>query len=75
MTVRGLCLIVLTTLSLGLQAATEVIPLNYITADDVLPTAQAVLGNAGRANVFGNQLIVSAPPEKIDELRSQPLRQ
>jgi type II secretory pathway component GspD/PulD (secretin) len=70
MTLRGLCLTILTTLSLGLQAATEVIPLNYITADDVLPTAQAVLGNAGRANAFGNQLIVSAPPEKIDELRS-----
>ena len=55
MTLRGLCLIILTTLSLGLQAATEVIPLNYITADDVLPTAQAVLGNEGRANAYGNQ--------------------
>lgn len=70
MTLRGLCLILLTTLSLSLQAATEVIQLNYVTADDVLPTAQSVLGNAGRANVFGNQLIVNAPPEKIDELRS-----
>lgn len=70
MTLRGLCLILLTTLSLSLQAATEVIQLNYVTADDVLPTAQSVLGNSGRANVFGNQLIVNARPEKIDELRS-----
>lgn len=70
MTLRGLCLIIFATMSLGLQAATEVIPLDYLTADDVLPTAQALLGTEGRANAYGNQLIVSASPEKIAELRS-----
>ncbi|MBF7731497.1 secretin N-terminal domain-containing protein [Pseudomonas sp. N040] len=70
MNLRTLCLLCLTTLSFGLQAATEVIPLNYVMANDVLPTAQAVLGNQGRANAYGNQLIVSAPVEKIAELRS-----
>ena len=70
MTLRGICLVILAALSLGLQAATEVIPLNYLTAEDVLSTAQAVLGSEGRANAYGNQLIVSAAAEKIDELRS-----
>lgn len=70
MTFRRLCLILLLGISFTAQAATEVIALDYLTADDVLPTAQSVLGSEGRANVYGNQLIVSAPPEKIAELRS-----
>jgi hypothetical protein len=70
MTLRAFCLALLASLSLLAQAATEVIPLDYLTADDVLPTVQAVLGNEGRANAYGNQLIVSAPPQKIDEVRS-----
>jgi type II secretory pathway component GspD/PulD (secretin) len=57
-------------ISFTVQAATEVIALDYLTASDVLPTAQSVLGSEGRANVYGNQLIVSATPEKIAELRS-----
>lgn len=67
---RGICLTLLFSISLAAQAATEVIALNYLTASDVLSTAQSVLGNEGRANVYGNQLIVSASPEKIAELRS-----
>ncbi len=39
---------------------TEVIPLQYRTADDLLPTLQAVLGSEGKVNVYGNQLIVNA---------------
>lgn len=52
------------------QAASEVIPLNYRLAEDVLPLAQSVLGSDGRATAYGNQLIVNASPEKIAELRS-----
>ena len=70
MTLRGLCLIWFATFSINLQAATEVIALDYLTANDVLITVQSVLGNEGRASVYGNQLIVSATPEKIAELRS-----
>ena len=70
MTRRSLCFVLLASFSLTLQAATEVIALHYVTANDVLATAQSVLGNEGRANVYGNQLIVSAPAEKIAELRS-----
>ncbi|UVE19726.1 secretin [Pseudomonas sp. LS44] len=52
-----------------LLAATEIIPLNYRTADDVMPVVQAVLGNEGRVSAYGNQLVVNASPAKIDELR------
>lgn len=52
------------------QAATEVIQLHYRMADDLLPVAQSVLGEEGRASAYGNQLIVNASPEKIAELRS-----
>jgi hypothetical protein len=70
MNFRRLCLTVLLGISFTVQAATEVIALDYLTADDVLATAQSVLGSEGRASVYGNQLIVSAPAEKIAELRS-----
>lgn len=49
---------------------TEVIPLQYRTADDLLPTLQAVLGSEGKVNVYSNQLIVNAEPAKLAELKS-----
>lgn len=52
------------------QAASEVIQLNYRMAEDVLPMAQSVLGHEGRASAYGNQLIVNASQDKINELRS-----
>lgn len=55
--------------SLSLQAATEVIPLNYRMAEDVLPIAQSVVGDQGKVNAYGNQLIVNAPTSVISELR------
>lgn len=48
---------------------TEIIPLNYRTAEDVLPVAQQVLGNEGRVTAYGNQLVVNAELEKIRELQ------
>lgn len=69
MNLRGLLASALLTVSLVAQAATEIIPLNYRTADDVLPVAQSVLGSDGRVNAYGNQLIVNASPGKISELR------
>ena len=41
-------------ISLAAVAAprTEVIPLNYRTADEVLPIAQQVLGNEGRVSAY-----------------------
>lgn len=56
-------------ISLSTQAATEVIPLDFRMAEDVLPIAQSVVGNQGKVNAYGNQLIVNAPDEVIGELR------
>ncbi len=70
MTPRALLAALLLALSLPLQAATEVIPLNYRTAEDVMPVVQSVLGNEGRVSAYGNQLIVNAEPAKIQELRT-----
>lgn len=55
--------------SLSLQAATEVIPLNFRMAEDVLPIAQSIVGDQGKVNAYGNQLIVNAPTPVISELR------
>jgi hypothetical protein len=69
MTVRFILAVLLLAVSQLLSAATEVIPLNYRSADEVLPAVQSVLGNAGRVSPYGNQLIVNAAPEKIAEIR------
>jgi len=55
--------------SSALHAATEVIPLNFRMAEDVLPVAQSVVGDQGKVNAYGNQLIVNAPSAVISELR------
>ncbi|MFR0690759.1 secretin N-terminal domain-containing protein [Enterobacterales bacterium AE_CKDN230030158-1A_HGKHYDSX7] len=51
------------------QPRTEVIPLSYRTADEVLPIAQQVLGNEGSVSAYGNQLVVNAEQAKIRELQ------
>lgn len=56
-------------ISMSLQAATEVIPLKFRMAEDVLPIAQSVVGDQGKINAYGNQLIVNAPASVISELR------
>ena len=55
--------------SSALNAATEVIPLDFRMAEDVLPIAQSVVGDQGKVNAYGNQLIVNAPAAVITELR------
>lgn len=54
------------------QAAprTEILPLHYRTAGELLSTVQTVLGGEGRVSAYGNQLIVNAEPEKIAELQT-----
>ncbi|WAJ39885.1 secretin [Pseudomonas sp. GOM7] len=69
MTLRKLLTALLLCLCLPLQAATEVIPLNYRTADEVLGVVQSMLGSEGKVSAYGNQLIVNAPPAKIGEVR------
>ncbi|MFC5694601.1 secretin N-terminal domain-containing protein [Pseudomonas sp. GCM10022186] len=70
MSPRALLASFLLLLCVPLQAATELIQLRYRSAEELLPMAQSVLGNAGRVSAYGNQLIVNAEPAKITELRS-----
>ena len=56
-------------LCLPLHAATELIQLNYRTAEDVLPIVHSVLDGEGKVSPYGNQLIVNASPQKIQEIR------
>lgn len=56
-------------LCLPLQAATEVISLDFRPAAELLPVAQSVVGDRGRVNAQDSHLIVSAAPEVIAELR------
>ena len=69
MTLRTCLLALLLGLSLPLQAATELIPLNYRMADEVLPLVQTALDGQGKASAYGNQLMINAAPEKIAEIR------
>lgn len=69
MTPRTLLAALLLVFSLPLLAATEVIALNYRTAEEVLSVVQSVLGNEGRVSTYGNQLVVNAPATKIQEVR------
>jgi type II secretory pathway component GspD/PulD (secretin) len=70
MSLRTLLASVLLACSFTAVAATEVIPLNYRTSDDVIPAVKSFLGNEGSVNAYGNKLIVNAEPGKIDELRN-----
>lgn len=49
---------------------TEVIPLHYGTAEDMLPAIQPLLRNDERASAYGNQLIIRAEPERLQEIRA-----
>ena len=64
----------LTTLLLGcsfsVMAATEIVPLNYRTSADMLPMAQDFIGKDGQVSAYGNQLIIKAEPDKIQELKA-----
>ncbi|QLC72408.1 secretin [Pseudomonas sp. LPB0260] len=69
MNLRTLIAGLLLAASAAANAATEVIALNYRSADEVLPVVQSVLGQDGRVSPYGNQLVVNASAEKIKEIR------
>lgn len=70
MSLRTLLASVLLACSFTAAAATEVIPLNYRTSDELMPAVKAFLGTEGSVNSYGNKLIVNAEPGKISELRN-----
>ncbi|WP_166362972.1 secretin N-terminal domain-containing protein [Pseudomonas akapageensis] len=71
MPLRPLLATLLLTFCVQALAATEIIPLNHRTSEDLLPTAQSFLGDDGSVTTYGNQLIVKADDlRKITELRA-----
>jgi type II secretory pathway component GspD/PulD (secretin) len=69
MSLRPLLASLLLACSVAATAATEVVPLNYRTSDDLLPTVKSMLGNEGTVSAYGNKLIINAEPDKISEIR------
>lgn len=49
---------------------TEIIPLSHGTAEHMLPAIQPLLRNDERASAYGNQLIIRAEPERLQEIRA-----
>ena len=70
MSLRTLLTTLLLGCSLSVMAATEIVPLKYRTSADMLPMAQDFLGKDGQVSAYGNQLIIKAEPDKIQELKA-----
>lgn len=70
MPLRPLFASLLLTASLTAQAATEVIALQHRASGELLPTAQSFIGKDGTVSTFENKLIVNAPQQRIDDLRT-----
>ncbi|WP_439821833.1 secretin N-terminal domain-containing protein [Pseudomonas sp. HLG18] len=70
MSLRTLLTTLLLGCSLSVMAATEIVPLKYHTSADMLPVAQDFIGKDGQVSAYGNQLIVKAEPDKIQELKA-----
>ncbi len=51
------------------QAFTEVVPLRSRLPEDVIPAIRPLLGPDEGVSAFGNQLIVRATPERMEEIR------
>jgi type II secretory pathway component GspD/PulD (secretin) len=69
MYLRTLLTFLLVICSANVLAATEVVPLNFRTSEELLPVAKSFLGAEGTVSAYNNQLIVNAEPGKIEELR------
>ncbi|WP_207863942.1 secretin N-terminal domain-containing protein [Pseudomonas sp. 58(2021)] len=70
MSLRTLLTPLLLGCSFSVMAATEIVPLKYHTSADMLPVAQDFIGKDGQVSAYGNQLIVKAEPDKIQELKA-----
>ncbi|RBC04207.1 secretin [Pseudomonas sp. MWU12-2115] len=70
MSLRTLLTTLLLGCSLSVMAATEIVPLKYRTSADMLPMAQDFIGKDGQVSAYGNQLIIKAEPDKIQEVKA-----
>lgn len=69
MTMRRWLALSLLFISAPVLAATELIQLNYRTADEVIGVVQSMLAGEGRVSSYGNQLVINADAAKIEEVR------
>ena len=58
--------------SVSVQAAptTEIFSLGYNMAENMIPAVQPMLRDDERVSAYGNQLIVRAEPERLEEIRA-----
>ncbi len=56
--------------SLSAAPTTEVIPLNHGLAEDIIPALQPLLDADERVSAYGNQLIIRAEPQRIEQVRA-----
>ena len=68
MSLRPLIVSLLLMLSFNAHAETQVISLQNRTGAALLPVAQSFIGTEGKVTLYGNQLIVEAPAQKIQGL-------
>lgn len=55
--------------SLSAAPTTEVISLNHGLAEDIIPAVQPLLDADERVSAYGNQLIIRAEPQRIEQIR------
>jgi type II secretory pathway component GspD/PulD (secretin) len=68
MPLRPYLVLLLLALAPFANAATQVLELHYRSSDELLPMVRSFLGSQGSASALGNQLVVNADPDKLDEL-------
>ncbi|WVM93110.1 secretin N-terminal domain-containing protein [Halopseudomonas pachastrellae] len=66
-----LCWMTLSIATLMANAATtEVVPLGYNMAENIIPAIQPMLQSNRRVSAYGNQLLIRAEPQRIDEIKA-----
>lgn len=66
----SLALALLMALPLHAQPQTEIFTLGYNMAESMIPAIQPMLREDERVSAYGNQLIVRAEPDRIEEIRA-----
>lgn len=70
LTLCATLLLLLGSAQLAAAPRTEIIPLGYNMAEDLLPAIQPLLRPDERVSAHGNQLIIRAEPQRLQEIRA-----
>ena len=65
-----LCLLCLAASSLQAAPTTEIVPLGYNLAENLIPALQPMLQSNERVSAYGNQLLIRAEPNRISEIKA-----